>query len=576
MVVSVIALASTAFLTFNFAEKILRERVGDQLISESSTRGNSIRSIFDTRITETQILATDPMIQNLVNQLNDISQNDNLESKIKEKRRDFLIEVKGFQELAGYSIGFDDVKIIGKNGKSFFSLKLDSKDDFSQDAKFIQGLKGSFVKIEPSENGDRHMVVVTPIFGTGLASTSEPIGVMIGTMNTAEIDSILLNRSGLGKTGEVYLVDDNFQMISESRFVKSAAFNQRVDTMPVRKCFEQGQEVGDLYQDYRGVKIYGFSYCARDLGFVLLAEIDESETFQPVLILQNWIFLTGLSVTAVMAVITYFLSRLVSRPIIKLRNAANEIAKGNFETRTNIKRSDEIGQLSSSFDLMAKKLQESIIAIKQREDVIKQQQDLLLQFSDQSESYYVGIVDVIGSTKITAKISDLDASRLYGIFLNSMAAIVRNFGGIVVKNIGDALLFYFPKTNTRDQAALRKALECCLAIRDYHKEINEKLQAERLPTVDYKISATYGTVRVAIIATSSIDDIFGSTVNKCAKINRLAPPNGIAIGEVLYQLVKSFNEYDFEIIDNPATESEYGIVYSVTRKKIQTESQLYT
>src|SRR5574342_846190 len=138
-------------------------------------------------------------------------------------------------------------------------------------------------------------------------------------------------------------------MISESRFVKDAAFHQEIDTLPVTTCFELGDSMGGLYKDYRGVSIYGFSYCAKDLGFVLLAEKDESETFEPVLVLQNKIFLSGIAITIVMVILTYFLSKRLSKPIIKLRDAANEIAKGNFDTRTNIKSGDEIEQLSSSF-----------------------------------------------------------------------------------------------------------------------------------------------------------------------------------------------------------------------------------
>lgn len=74
-------------------------------------------------------------------------------------------------------------------------------------------------------------------------------------------------------------------------------------------------------------------------------------------------------------------------------------------------------------------------------------------------------------------------------------------------------------------------------------------------------------MRVAKIATSSIEDIFGSTVNKCAKINRLAPPNGVVIGDALYQMVKSVNTYNFEMINSQSTINEYGHVYLVTREQ---------
>jgi len=567
MVVSMFALITTSFLSFNYAEEILKERTSNQLISESTIRGNSIEILFDTRIKDVQNLATDVMIQNLVDELNQEKLNPEYDGRIEEIRNEFLIQVQAFQESVGYSIGVDDIKIIGKKGVVFFSLDRIMSNNFSQDPRFIKGLEESFVDFEPVENFGKKMVVTIPIFAIDDEKGSEPMGVIISKMRTAEIDEILLNRSGLGQTGEIYLVNDDFMMISESRFIENAVFNQKVETLGVTRCFENEEEVQGLYQDYRGIWIFGSSYCAKDLGLVLLAAIDEQETLEPVLILQNKIMQTGIVITMAMGAITFFLSKSISRRLIKLKNAANEIAHGNFGVRTDIKSSDEIGQLSSAFDSMAKKLQYSLITIKQKEELIKRQQDVLLQFSEYSENYCVCFVDIINSTGITAKLSDLKTSKFYSIFLNSMNEIISNFDGVVVKNIGDSLLFYFPKTNSQDKQALKQALECCLTIAESHKEVNKKMKKEGLPSFDYRISATYGPVRVAKIATSSVDDIFGSTVNKCAKINYAAPPNRLVIGDQLCRLVKPIEEYNFSRMTDSPVVKEFGYtVYQVSRK----------
>ena len=171
-----------------------------------------------------------------------------------------------------------------------------------------------------------------------------------------------------------------------------------------------------FYPDYRDVPIYGSSYCAKDLGIVLLAEIDKAEIEKPIDILQNRIFQTGIAITIGMGVAAFGISKSLSRPLIKLKKAANKIASGNFEVRTDIKTRDEIGELSHAFDSMAQKLQESLIEIKQKEDVIKQQEDILLQFSEQSEKYCVGMIDIMNSTKICANLSDSQTSEFYQIF----------------------------------------------------------------------------------------------------------------------------------------------------------------
>ncbi len=546
MIASVVSITASAFLSFNSATEILETRIGDQLVSESTLRGNSILSLMHTRIKETQILATDPMIRNLVEELNQLKYDSSYYSKVQEKRRDFLIQVQAYQELVGFSIGFEDVKVIGKDGKVFFSLvRLPKTDNYSQDERFIRGLVEPFAEFVPADPSGSKMVITMPIYGTD-GRGSGPIGVIIATMRTAEFNQVLLNRSGLGETGEAYLVNENFIMMTESRFIENAPFNQVVDTLPVRECFENGNEIGAIYPDYRGVSIFGFSFCARDLGFVLLTEIDEAETLQPVSILQERIFLTGIIITASMAFFAFFLSKLISRPIVKLKDASVQVGEGNYDVRTNIKTRDEIGQLSESFDTMAQKIQESIVTIKNMGNVIKQQEDIILHFSKESENYCVCIVDIKDSTKVTSKLTDSESSSLYRIFLNSMAMIVRDFEGRVVKNIGDALLFYFPNTFSKDINEFKKVLNCCLTMFDSHEKINNKLKEENLPTVDYKISATFGSVRVAKTTTSSVNDIFGSTVNRCAKINPYCPRNGFVIGDGLYEIVKSLEEYSFE------------------------------
>lgn len=102
-----------------------------------------------------------------------------------------------------------------------------------------------------------------------------------------------------------------------------------------------------------------------------------------------------------------------------------------------------------------------------------------------------------------------------------------------------------------------------------HKEINEKMKKAKMPELAYRISMAYGSVRIAKVFTSSVEDIFGSTVNKCSKINRLTKSNGVIIGNNMYQIVKSLDEqYEFEEIKSEEMMRKYGYetVYSVSRK----------
>jgi len=193
--------------------------------------------------------------------------------------------------------------------------------------------------------------------------------------------------------------------------------------------------------------------------------------------------------------------------------------------------------------------------------------DEIVSFSGTYKNYCVCIVDVVNSTKITATLPREKMCKYYSIFLNAMALIAKEFGASVVKIIGDSMLYYFPETSdVYKKLSFADSLECGMAMIDAHRIINTKMSEERLPHVDYRISADYGSIMTAKSVTSLNDDVFGSSVNICAKINSLAESNGMVIGGDLYQIVKSFIGYDFK----PVTDCSIGLklqypVYSITR-----------
>ena len=177
--------------------------------------------------------------------------------------------------------------------------------------------------------------------------------------------------------------------------------------------------------------------------------------------------------------------------------------------------------------------------------------DNLVTFSKKPQYLSIGIVDIVNSTNITANLSLKDSGFYYSIFLNSMADIVRKSGGIVIKNIGDSLMFSFQKNpNLTDSRKLNKMLECGLNMIDAHNAINERLLYFDLPEISYRVSADYGPMLVAHTKISPIKDLFGIPVNSCSKINHKALPNTMLIGEALHKQIKSFRGFNFKKIDS--------------------------
>lgn len=178
-----------------------------------------------------------------------------------------------------------------------------------------------------------------------------------------------------------------------------------------------------------------------------------------------------------------------------------------------------------------------------------------ISFSGKVENYCVCFIDMVGSTKVSRDLSPGQLSRYYEIFLNAIALIARNFGARVVKNAGDALIFYFEGTSDPAHTAkFRDVLECGLTMGTASRPLNARMLSEGLPPVQYRISADYGPVSVARSQSSQAEDLFGPAMNNCAKINALARPNGLVIGQGLYEVVRNLEGYRY----SPAAEGSYS------------------
>jgi two-component system, OmpR family, response regulator ChvI len=208
-----------------------------------------------------------------------------------------------------------------------------------------------------------------------------------------------------------------------------------------------------------------------------------------------------------------------------------------------------------------------------------------IQFTGNSYNCCVCFVDIVDSTRITTvEIANSEKiKRYYSIFINTMAAIARNFGANIIKNTGDSLIYYFPKTadSSNNMSAFKSVFECGLTMISVNPIVNAKLQKEEaLPNLSYRISADYGRVEVAKSLTSTSEDLFGPTVNLCAKINSKAEPNGMVIGNNLYRVTKTtfdddyhFNKIDgYSIDDN--SDNQYSVYSIVSKDKKSNDKKL--
>ena len=188
-----------------------------------------------------------------------------------------------------------------------------------------------------------------------------------------------------------------------------------------------------------------------------------------------------------------------------------------------------------------------------------------IRFSGDSIKSCVGFIDLVDSTKSTISMEGLDyIRRYYSTFINSVSDLVKSSNGKVVKNIGDCLLFYFPKTsNDKNENAFREVIEYALTVLNRRFSINDELSKQHLPPFNFRISIDYGVVDLALVGDYSQIDLFGSTLNLCSKINSssLSIPNEIIIGDNFYRILKSFSSIDKDY--NFSNNGEYKITETI-------------
>jgi len=179
------------------------------------------------------------------------------------------------------------------------------------------------------------------------------------------LNQITGNLTGLGDTGEVYIVNDEGYMITPSRFIEDAVLNQQIDIAAMDDARTHNILEGSMVEtvisttDYRGKQVINAHVHLPELGWTVIAQMDKSEAFAPVSHLTEISLWVLLALCGLGAITAFTVSRRMTSPILQLQRGAEAIAGGNLDYRTGIKSKDETGKLSKAFDNMAAGLKQS-------------------------------------------------------------------------------------------------------------------------------------------------------------------------------------------------------------------------
>ena len=160
-------------------------------------------------------------------------------------------------------------------------------------------------------------------------------------------------------------------------------------------------------------------------------------------------------------------------------------------------------------------------------------------------------VDLVGSTTMALELPEDKLAIIISSFAQEMAYVVKQYEGYVLKFIGDAVLAYFVAERNSLLTA-DNTVNCAKSmITVIEKGINPILNQYDYPDLMVKIGMDFGkniVVRYGGDPQKSHVDIIGPAMNIAAKIQALAKPNQILIGDDVYARLHPAIQNEFQQI----------------------------
>lgn len=360
---SIITIIILSVYSYHNSKSAIVSRTYDQLNSVKFEKERNLENFFQERLYEVNNLRLYEYWNSIIEQLNQLSNAKSNEEQIKSK---IALEIK------------NSILRSLRDNKNFRNLYI--LDDENECAVNLTGnissneisiKKSSFTRADLKKSIEsKNLTIVEDLqlkkiyVSAHIHLPEEPLKKRVYILleiDMLPIDGIMYNTNilnGLGMTGEAYIVDCNKILRTSSRFKTGAVNKNIVITEGVERALKNNNGTG-AYNDYRGVRVLG-SYNKVNisgLNWVILVEIDYKEAMIPIYNLRNSILLLSLIISILIFGIVIVISTMISRPVIKLRHAAESISSGTFEVVQEVNTSDEIGDLTRAFNVMVKKIQ---------------------------------------------------------------------------------------------------------------------------------------------------------------------------------------------------------------------------
>ncbi|MCG8363421.1 MAG: ATP-binding protein [Pseudanabaenales cyanobacterium] len=352
LLLSLVTVSAIGWVAFIQARAALKQSVFERLSLTATLKEDELNRWIEDQSKEVVAISQLPTINTQVALL---LQQDTTEDQ---KRQAYIRLSESFAPMSTHHFGLEEILILTKGGKVILSTNKANEGKFEALVHYSYLLPENRLGFNPNfylspVTSEPRMTFATYL----LDQTSQRIGILAIHLNLDRIDDIIRQRTGLGETGETYLVGNPGSSLALYNFFISSK-GQDSQTSPqgiYSEGIEQamgGQNGRGEYLNYQGIPVIGVYRWLDNHDLALLAEMSAQEAFAPARKLAQAILATGLGLIGLLAVGVYLGARQIAHPILAITHTATQVAAGNFQSTAPVLAENEIGILAEVFNQM--------------------------------------------------------------------------------------------------------------------------------------------------------------------------------------------------------------------------------
>jgi signal transduction histidine kinase len=370
---AVLVLGVGLFL-YSSGQVALEEAVESELESIAAEKEAALLNWLDERLSEIVSMSLLPGIRQ------DLSALQRLEAGSDEAQVVYFQLIERLTPRAGENQPFVSINIMEpKNGEVIASTNPLEEGKFYENRPFfIEGKKSPYTQsLYYSVSIQQPAITVSaPINSTD----GRLLGVIAGRLNLAELYAIINPVSLNRETLDAYIVTQSNLFATQPRFMEDTVILQRgIRTAAVDACIAGGKGITEGL-DYQNVAVITSYRWLADENMCLIVEMQQAEAFSGIQSLAKTIVLIAGTILLVATLIATALARTITQPLLRLKEAALRLGKGEWDYRVPTESTDELGSLAREFNHMADVLSEN-------EARLREQTRLLLDSNQQLEAF---------------------------------------------------------------------------------------------------------------------------------------------------------------------------------------------